>query len=103
MGVVIGLTGGIASGKSTLAAALRRRGVAYLSVDAAAHALYRPGRPAHRAIVRAFGRGVLRPGGAVDRTALGRAVFASPAARRRLEAILHPALRRGIPAANRLG
>ena len=93
-GMVVGITGGIASGKSTFAGMLRRRGAAYYSVDRAAHLLYRPGRPAYRRIVRVFGRGIVGPGGRIDRRKLGAAVFSSRARMRRLEGIVHPALRR---------
>lgn len=96
---MVGITGGVASGKSALAAILRRRGAACYSVDSAAHALYRPGKPAWRKIVAAFGKGVLAPDGTISRSALGDAVFGSPARMRRLERILHLPLAREAAAA----
>ena len=95
------MTGGTASGKSALGALLRRRGAAVYSVDEAAHDLYRPGRPAHRRIVRVFGMRVLARDGAVSRQALGARVFSDSAAMRRLEGIVHPLLRRESAAAVR--
>lgn len=93
---VVGLTGGIATGKSTFAAALRARGVPVVDADALAREVVRAGSPALGEIVAAFGEGVLDPQGALDRKKLGAIVFADPEARRRLEAITHPAIRRGM-------
>ena len=90
--MVLGLTGSIGMGKSTAAAALRRLGVPVHDADAAVHALMARGGAAVAAIEAAF-PGVTR-GGAVDRQALGARVFAERAALRRLEAILHPLVRR---------
>ncbi len=90
---VVGLTGGIASGKSTFAAALRARGVPVVDADALARAAVAPGSPALAEIVRAFGPGVLGPDGALDRKRMAALVFSDPDARRRLEAITHPAVR----------
>ncbi|ABC82454.1 dephospho-CoA kinase [Anaeromyxobacter dehalogenans] len=90
---VIGLTGGIATGKSTFAALLRARGAPVVDADALARAAVEPGTPALAEIARTFGAEVLRPDGALDRKALGARVFADPGARRRLEAITHPAVR----------
>lgn len=90
---VVGLTGGIASGKSTFAAALRARGVPVVDADALARAVVAPGAPALAEIARAFGPEVLDPSGALDRRKVGAIVFADPEARRRLEAITHPAIR----------
>jgi dephospho-CoA kinase len=90
---LVGLTGGIASGKTTFADALRARGVPVLDADALARAAVAPGTPALGEIVRVFGPGVLAPDGALDRKRLAAIVFADPAARRRLEAIVHPAVR----------
>ncbi|MBX5476201.1 MAG: dephospho-CoA kinase [Clostridia bacterium] len=89
---LIGLTGGIASGKSTAAAALRAAGAPVVDADALAREVVEPGRPAYDAIVRAFGPSVVRPDGRLDRAALGRLVFADEARRRELEAIVHPAV-----------
>ncbi len=90
---VVGLTGGIASGKTTFAAALRARGVPVVDADALARAAVAPGTPALAEIARVFGAGVLAPDGGLDRKKLGALVFADPGARRRLEAITHPAVR----------
>ncbi len=93
---VVGLTGGIASGKTTFAGVLRVRGVPVVDADALARAAVAPGAPALAEIARAFGPGVLAADGTLDRKALAAVVFADPAARRRLEAITHPAVRRGM-------
>jgi dephospho-CoA kinase len=93
---VVGLTGGIATGKSTFAAALRARGVPVVDADALARAVVEPGTPALGEIVRAFGEEMLGEGGALDRKRLGAVVFADPEARRRLEDITHPAIRRAM-------
>jgi dephospho-CoA kinase len=93
---VVGLTGGIATGKSTFAAALRARGVPVVDADALARAVVLPGSPALAEIARTFGEDVLGPDGALDRKRLGAIVFADPEARRRLEAITHPAIRRAM-------
>jgi dephospho-CoA kinase len=91
---LVGLTGGIASGKSTFAAALRRRGVPVVDADVLARAAVAPGAPALAEIARTFGSEVLAPDGGLDRKRMAAIVFADPAARRRLEAITHPAVRR---------
>jgi dephospho-CoA kinase len=87
---VVGLTGGIACGKSTVARLLDERGIAVVDADEVARAVVEPGQPAHADIVATFGSTVLDPGGRIDRTALGRVVFSDPARRARLEAITHP-------------
>jgi dephospho-CoA kinase len=87
---VVGLTGGIACGKSTLAGFLRERGVPVVDADEVARAVVAPGRDAHAEIVAAFGQGVVAPDGAIDRRALAARVFADPQTRKRLEAITHP-------------
>jgi len=89
---ILGLTGSIGMGKSTAAAMLRRLGVPVHDADATVHRLLAPGGAAVAAIERAF-PGVVRDG-AVDRQELGRRVFGQPAELRRLEAILHPLVRR---------
>lgn len=91
---LIGLTGGIATGKSTFSAALRARGVPVVDADALARAAVAPGSPALAEIVRGFGEGVLAPDGSLDRKRMAALVFGDAAARRRLEAITHPAVRR---------
>jgi dephospho-CoA kinase len=90
---VLGLTGGIASGKSTFAAEVRAREVPVVDADALAREAVAPGAPALAEIALAFGPGMLRPDGALDRPRLGALVFRDPEARRRLEAITHPAVR----------
>ncbi len=90
---VIGLTGGIATGKSTFSALLRARGAPVVDADALARAVVEPGTPALAEIVRAFGPELLQADGTLDRKRLGERVFADPTARRRLEAITHPAIR----------
>jgi dephospho-CoA kinase len=86
----IGLTGGIGSGKSTVAALLVERGAALIDTDAIAHSLTRPGGAAIPAIAQQFGAEAIGPDGALDRARMRAAVFADPAVKRRLEALLHP-------------
>jgi dephospho-CoA kinase len=95
-GVRIGITGGIACGKSEVGRVLRRRGVPVLDADSVARAAMRPGRPAYRSVVRRFGPSILGRGGAIDRAALGRIVFADDAARGELNASVHPAVFREL-------
>lgn len=90
---VIGLTGGIASGKSTVSRILRDLGAPVIDADAIVHELQGPGTPVTAAIAREFGPALLRPDGTLDRAALGQVIFADPERRRRLEAIVHPAVR----------
>ncbi|MHB1354147.1 MAG: dephospho-CoA kinase [Thiobacillus sp.] len=86
----IGLTGGIGSGKSAAAARFAELGVPVIDTDVIARELTRPGRPALDAIRASFGDAVIAADGSLDRPVLRRRVFADAAARRRLEAILHP-------------
>ncbi len=86
----VGLTGGIASGKSTVAELFAGRGVPVIDLDQVAREVVEPGRPALAEIVAAFGDGVLGPDGRLDRQALRRRVFGDEPARRKLEALLHP-------------
>jgi len=95
---LVGLTGGIASGKSTLAAALRELGAPVIDADAIARAAVRPGPQALQDVARTVGTGVLQPDGELDRRAMAAIVFADPAARARLEAIVHPAVRAEVAA-----
>ena len=88
----IGLTGGIASGKSTVAELFGARGIPVIDTDEIARQIVAPGRPAHRQVAEAFGSEVLDDNGALDRRRLRGLVFADPVQRRRLEAILHPAI-----------
>jgi dephospho-CoA kinase len=89
----VGLTGGIASGKTTVANLFAALGVPVIDSDEIARAVVAPGEPALQAIVRRFGPGVLQPDGSLDRRRLRSLAFADPAARRDLEAITHPAIR----------
>ena len=89
----VGLTGGIACGKSHVLRRLAARGLATLDLDAVAHGLMAPGGAAYEDVVAAFGRGILAPDGAVDRKALGTRVFGDAAARARLDALVHPRVR----------
>jgi dephospho-CoA kinase len=92
--LLVGLTGGIGSGKSTVARMLEERGAVVFDADVLAREAVEPGTPGHDAVVERFGPNVLLPGGALDREALASIVFADPAARRDLEAIVHPEVRR---------
>ena len=87
---VIGLTGGIGSGKSTVAKMFERLGAGCIDCDAIAHELTAPGQPAVAAIAQAFGPGYVDPGKRLNRGALRQLVFADSGARATLEAILHP-------------
>lgn len=86
----IGLTGGIGSGKSTVAKLFRQRGIPVIDADRIARELVKPGCPALEAIVGAFGPEILKPDDRLDRAALRQKVFSDPKARKALEAILHP-------------
>lgn len=89
----VGLTGGIASGKTTVSDALRRLGAVVIDADVLAREVVEPGTPGLAAVVDRFGAGVLTEDGRLNRDAVGRLVFSDPAARRDLEAIIHPAVR----------
>ncbi len=89
----VGLTGGIASGKSAVAQRLAAKGALVIDADVLAREVVEPGTPGLAAVVERFGPSVLRPDGSMDRAAMGRLVFADAAARRDLEAIIHPAVR----------
>ena len=103
----IGITGPIGCGKSQVARWLAELGVHVVDADGVARSVTAPGHPAHDAILRRFGPAVAAPDGTLDRAALGRLVFADPAALRDLEAIIHPAVRprivEAIEAAERAG
>ena len=86
----LGITGGIASGKSAVAAMLRELGFPVLDADSLAHKLVEPGQAAYNDVVHAFGREILRKDGLVDRTKLASIVFADRAKLDRLNAIVHP-------------
>ena len=89
----VGLTGGIATGKSTVARIFQTLGATVLDADEIAHRMINKDAPAYTAVVAAFGSGVLRGDGSIDRSRLGRIVFSDPASRTRLESILHPLIR----------
>ena len=89
----IGLTGGIASGKTTVSNLFAEAGAAVVDADIAARKVVEPGQPSLEKIADAFGKEILDESGGLDRTALREKVFASEAARKELEAILHPAIR----------
>ena len=89
----IGLTGGIGSGKSTVAAALAALGASIVDTDAIARSLTQPGGAAIAAIAAQFGAAFVDASGALDRSRMRELAFADPAARQRLEAILHPLIR----------
>jgi dephospho-CoA kinase len=90
---LIGLTGGIASGKSTVARRLVEHGAVHIDADDLARRVVEPGTPALAAIIEEFGRGVLRQDGSLDRNKLGSLVFGDEVARAKLNAIVHPAVR----------
>ena len=92
-GYVVGLTGGIGSGKSAAADCFAARGVAVVDTDAIAHELTAVGGAAMPALVSAFGAEAATADGALDRAHMRRLAFADPSARKRLEAILHPMIR----------
>ena len=89
----VGLTGGIASGKTAVSDALGERGAVVIDADVLARQVVEPGTPGLAAVVERFGTDVLTDDGRLNREALGRLVVADPGARRDLEAIVHPAVR----------
>lgn len=93
---IIGLTGGVASGKSAVEACFRTLGVAVADADAAARDALSAGSDGLSEVVAAFGSAVLGPDGQLDRAAMRRRVFADPEARQRLEAIVHPRVRAAL-------
>ena len=95
---VVGLTGGIGSGKSALAAELRSLGVPVVDADSVARDCVAPGTPGLRAVIGRFGRSVFADDGTLNRATLAAIVFADASARRDLEAITHPCVRAGIEA-----
>lgn len=88
--LTIGLTGGIASGKSVVAKMLQERGLPLIDADVLAREVVAPGQPALQEIVEQFGEHMMLPDGTLNRRALGELVFSDPEARKRLEAITHP-------------
>lgn len=90
--IIVGLTGNIATGKSTVLAYMRQKGAHIIDADRLAHVALAPDGPAYAAVVAAFGAGILGVDGQIDRRALGRIVFGDAGALQRLEAIVHPAV-----------
>ncbi len=95
----VGLTGGIGSGKSTVAALLAEHGAAVIDADQIAREVVAPGEPALGEIANAFGRDMIGPDGGLDRRRMAQLVFAEPSARRQLEAITHPHIEARIASA----
>jgi dephospho-CoA kinase len=89
----IGLTGGIACGKSTLAGMLRERGWQIIDTDAIARQILVPGQPTWKNVIDVFGSSILQPDKSIDRKVLGRLVFADPSLRAKLNGITHPVIR----------
>jgi len=96
--LLVGLTGGIATGKSTVSSMLRGLGAEIIDADLVARQVVEPGQPAWHEIVEEFGRDVVSPDETLDRKKLGAIVFADPERRKRLEAITHPAIRARVKA-----
>ena len=90
--LLVGLTGGIGAGKSTVAELLAERGAVIVDADRVARAVVEPGQPALKKLVERFGEGILDPDGRLERGALAKLVFGDDEARRDLEAITHPAI-----------
>lgn len=90
--LLVALTGGIGSGKSTVAELLAAHGASVLDADAVARSVVEPGRPALQALVKRFGDGILHPDGSLDRAALAAVAFVDDESRHALEAITHPVI-----------
>lgn len=90
----IGLTGGIATGKSTVAKLIKERGAILIDLDVIAREVVEPGQSSLLLIAESFGQAVLQEDGSLDRKRLGSIVFADPVKRKELEAIIHPAIRK---------
>jgi dephospho-CoA kinase len=90
--LMVGLTGGIGAGKSTVAAMLTQRGAVTVDADEIAREVVEPGTPTLAKLVERFGPGILRPDGSLDRPALAAVAFVDDATRKELEAITHPAI-----------
>ena len=87
---VIGLTGGIGSGKSTVARFLKELGAVVIDADEVGHEAFKPNTDVWRGVVAAFGRGIVKPSGEIDRKGLGKIVFSNPEALARLNKLVHP-------------
>lgn len=96
--LVIGLTGGIGSGKSTVGKLLVALGAAHIDADRVGHSVYAPGTPGWELVTQEFGREIVGPDGAIDRKRLGAIVFADPKALARLNQIVHPLIRSALQA-----
>lgn len=92
--ILVGLTGGVATGKSTVAAVFKRCGAVVIDADVLARQVVEPGKPAWREIVKTFGKDILNADSTIDRHRLGAIVFRSPAKRTQLERIIHPRVAR---------
>lgn len=92
--ILVGLTGGVATGKSTVAAMFKRCGATVIDADELARTVVAPGRPAWREIVKKFGRDILNTDRSINRQAVGAIVFCNKAKRRQLEQIIHPRVAR---------
>ncbi len=92
--ILIGLTGGVATGKSTVARMFQQCGAVVIDADALAKAVVQPGKPAWRDIVRHFGKSILNTDQTINRQALGSIVFSRPTQRRVLERLIHPRVAR---------
>lgn len=92
--VLVALTGGIGSGKSTVASGFEARGAAVVEADAIGRQILEPGGPAHQPVIDRFGPGVVRPDGTIDRAAVASIVFRDPASLADLNRISHPAIAR---------
>ena len=93
---IIGLTGGIACGKSTVSKALRALGACIIDADAVAHELSQPNHALFNAYVQRFGMAIVTPGGTLDRAAIARLIFTDPTMRAEVEQISHPLIRRAV-------
>ena len=93
---IIGLTGGIACGKSTVSKALRVLGACIIDADALAHELSQPNQALFNAYVQRFGMAIVTPGGTLDRAAIARLIFTDPTMRAEVEQISHPLIRRAV-------
>ncbi|MFA5089863.1 MAG: dephospho-CoA kinase [Candidatus Omnitrophota bacterium] len=94
--IILGITGTLGSGKSTVARFFLRRGVKVVDADKIAHALIRPGTPAYQRVIQKFGQGIIRKDKTIDRARLARIVFSDKKQLSRLNAIMHPAIIRII-------
>jgi len=92
--IVVGLTGGIATGKTTVAKMFKQCGAVVIDADELAQDVVKPGKPAWRAIVKTFGKAILNPDRTLNRRALGAIVFGNRVKLRRLERIIHPRVAR---------